>query len=103
MVSSPVPLGTMKAKRMLPGGTMSSPIRERILGAAMETFMEHGVAAAATLEIATRAKVSKRELYAIVGNKQEMLAECIAGPGRGMRLPEGFPPLTATPSLRAAA
>jgi AcrR family transcriptional regulator len=81
---------------------MSSPIRERILGAAMETFMEHGFAAATTLEIATRAKVSKRELYAIVGNKQEMLAACIAGRGRRMRLPEGFPALTDTASLRSA-
>jgi AcrR family transcriptional regulator len=35
--------------------------------------MERGYAMASTLEIATRARVSKRELYALVGNKQEML------------------------------
>src|SRR5258707_3148817 len=77
-------------------------VRERILGAAMETFMEHGFAAATTLEIATRAKVSKRELYSIVGNKQEMLAACIAGRGRRLRLPEGFPAPTDTARLRSA-
>jgi AcrR family transcriptional regulator len=88
---------------MVPGSTMSSdPARERILGAAMRTFMEHGFAAATTLEIATRAKVSKRELYALVGNKQEMLAACVAERGRRMRLPEGYPEPTDSASLRAA-
>jgi AcrR family transcriptional regulator len=77
-------------------------VRARILAAAMGTFLEHGFAAATTLEIATRAKVSKRELYAVVGNKQEMLAACIAGRGRRMRLPEGFPSPTDTASLRSA-
>jgi AcrR family transcriptional regulator len=47
--------------------------RERILQAAFAVFMERGYAMASTLEIATRARVSKRELYALVGNKQEML------------------------------
>jgi len=51
--------------------------RGRILHAAMDTFREHGFAAATTLDIATRARVSKRELYALVGNKQEMLIACI--------------------------
>jgi AcrR family transcriptional regulator len=67
------------------------PVRDRILSAAMRTFVEHGYAAATTLEIATRAKVSKRELYALVGNKEQMLAACVAGRGRRMRLPEAFP------------
>lgn len=65
--------------------------RHRILGAAMQTFMEHGFAAATTLEIATRARVSKRELYALVGNKEKMLAECVAMRGSRMRLPDAFP------------
>src|SRR5215813_8988447 len=67
------------------------PVRDRILNAAMRTFTEHGFGAATTLEIATRAKVSKRELYALVGNKEQMLAACVGGRGRSMRLPEGFP------------
>src|SRR3569833_2464763 len=66
-------------------------VRGRILDAAFAAFMENGYAAASTLEIATRARVSKRELYALVGNKQEMLIACInarASRGRG---PAGGP------------
>ena len=71
---------------------MSSPpdARDRILQAAMQLFMERGFAETTTLEIATRARVSKRELYALVGNKDEMLALCVARRGGRMRLPEGF-------------
>src|SRR5215475_1228379 len=77
------------------------PVRDRILGAAMRTFVEHGYAAATTLEIATRAKVSKRELYALVGNKEQMLAACVAGRGRRMRLPKAFPPPADMASLES--
>jgi AcrR family transcriptional regulator len=66
-------------------------VRERILRAAMEAFMEHGYTETSTLEIATRAKVSKRELYALFGNKQAMLAACIADRSRRMRLPVEIP------------
>ena len=76
--------------------------RTRILHAAMETFHEHGFAAATTLEIATRARVSKRELYALVGNKEQMLATCISERGRRMRLPEDFPEPTDRATLRRA-
>lgn len=79
-----------------------SPARERILGAAMALFMERGFAQATTLEIATRAQVSKRELYALVGNKEAMLATCVAERGNRMRLPEGFPAPTDRASLHAA-
>ena len=68
------------------------PARERILHAAMEAFMELGYAEASTLEIATRAQVSKRELYALFGNKQAMLAACIADRAGRMRLPTELPP-----------
>jgi AcrR family transcriptional regulator len=61
--------------------------RGRILHAAMETFREHGFAAATTLEIATRARVSKRELYALVGNKQEMLVACITERAERLQAP----------------
>jgi AcrR family transcriptional regulator len=77
-------------------------VRDRILTAAMQTFTEHGFAAATTLQIATRAKVSKRELYALVGNKEQMLAACVAGRGRRMRLPEGFPAPVDVASLESA-
>ena len=85
-----------------PAQTGHDAVRDRILTAAMRTFMEHGFAAATTLEIATRAKVSKRELYALVGNKEQMLAACVAGRGRRMRLPEGFPAPTDRAALEAA-
>src|SRR4029453_5426865 len=78
------------------------PVRDRILSAAMRTFMEHGFAAATTLEIATRAKGSKRELYALVGNKEQMLAACVAGRGRRRGLPEGFPGPADIASLESA-
>ena len=93
----------MRTKPKVPTGTMSSPPpRERILAAAMEAFMEHGFADATTLDIATRARVSKRELYALVGNKEEMLAACVAERGRRMRLPEGSPAPGDRASLESA-
>jgi AcrR family transcriptional regulator len=52
--------------------------RSRILAAAFGLFMEKGYTGVSTLEIATRARVSKRDLYALVGNKQEVLRACIA-------------------------
>jgi AcrR family transcriptional regulator len=52
-------------------------VRGRILEAAFAAFTKSGYAATSTLEIATRARVSKRELYALVGKKQEMLMACI--------------------------
>jgi AcrR family transcriptional regulator len=66
--------------------------RERILHAAMEAFVELGYTEASTLNIATRAQVSKRELYALFGNKQAMLAACIADRAGRMRLPTDLPP-----------
>ncbi len=48
-------------------------MRERILKAAFAAFTRSGYATTSTLEIATRAQVSKRELYALVGNKEQML------------------------------
>ena len=67
------------------------PARERILHAAMESFMELGYTEASTLRIATRAQVSKRELYALFGSKQTMLAACIADRAGRMRLPAELP------------
>ena len=51
----------------------AAAVRERILTAAFEAFRERGYAATSTLEIATRAHVSKRDLYALVGDKHKML------------------------------
>jgi AcrR family transcriptional regulator len=68
-----------------------APARERILEAAFTTFMQHGYAATSTLEIASRARVSKRELYALVGTKHEMLAACIAERARRLQVPADLP------------
>jgi AcrR family transcriptional regulator len=51
--------------------------RARIIGAAFQAFMEKGYAGTSTLEIATRAKISKRDLYANFPNKQAILLACI--------------------------
>ena len=67
------------------------PVRERILCAAMETFIEKGYAGASTLAIARRARVSKRELYALFGSKQAMLAACIADRAQRMGVPGALP------------
>jgi len=45
-------------------GSDETGVRARILEAAFAAFMEKGYATTSTLEIATRARVSKRELYA---------------------------------------
>src|SRR4051794_37159396 len=66
-------------------------VRERILGAAFSAFMEAGYAATSTLEIATRARVSKRELYALVGNKEQMLEACVRERATRLRAPADVP------------
>jgi len=68
-------------------------VRERILEAAFAAFMERGYANASTLEIATRARVSKRELYALVGNKQKMLIACITERAGRFDVPTDLPVL----------
>jgi len=67
--------------------------REHILEAAFAAFMKNGYAATSTLEIATRARVSKRELYVLVGNKQEMLIACISERARRLNVPANLPVL----------
>jgi len=65
--------------------------RERILDAAFAAFMKSGYATTSTLEIATRARVSKRELYAVVGNKQEILIACISARATRLQVPADLP------------
>lgn len=93
-----VPYGTkFKEKDVATGsdtpqeGTEAVPARARILDAAFAAFGAQGYAGTSMLEIATRAKVSKRELYALVGNKQDMLAACITERTGRMRPPAGMP------------
>ena len=72
-------------------GDDETAVRKRILEAAFAAFMKSGYAAASTLEIATRARVSKRELYAVVGNKQEMLIASISERAKRFSVPANLP------------
>jgi AcrR family transcriptional regulator len=74
-----------------PEGDHDATVRERILDAAFGAFMERGYAATSTLEIATRARVSKRELYVLVGNKQEILVAAISERAKRLHVPAEFP------------
>jgi AcrR family transcriptional regulator len=65
--------------------------RDRILEAAFAAFRENGYFQTSTLEIATRARVSKRELYALVGDKQKILVACITERAGRMRPPADVP------------
>src|SRR5882724_8333174 len=78
------------SKRRQEGGDETA-VRERILEAAFAAFMKSGYATTSTLEIATRARVSKRELYALVGNKQEMLIACISESAKRLDVPADLP------------
>ncbi|HEY7665983.1 MAG TPA: TetR/AcrR family transcriptional regulator [Xanthobacteraceae bacterium] len=74
--------------RLRPGAEGSGdPTRERVLAAAFAVFRKRGFSDATTLEIARRAQVSKRELYALFGSKQAMLAACIRARASRMRQP----------------
>ena len=83
---------TTKAKRVQKSDDETA-VRKRILDAAFAAFMKSGYATASMLEIATRARVSKRELYALVGNKEEMLIACISRRAKRLRVPEDLPVL----------
>jgi AcrR family transcriptional regulator len=75
----------------------ANAVADRILSAAWAVFVEEGYAGASTLRIATRAKVSKRELYTLFGNKLGILRACIATRARRMQPPEP-PPTPSDPS-----
>ncbi len=77
-----------KAKSDTAGDT---PVRRRILEAAFCAFKERGFAETSTLEIATRARASKRELYALFGSKQDMLIACIRDRAKRFELPAELP------------
>jgi AcrR family transcriptional regulator len=65
----------------------AGPIRERILNAAFSLFAESGFSTTSMLDIVTRARVSKRDLYALFQNKHAVLAACIDERAGRMRRP----------------
>jgi AcrR family transcriptional regulator len=70
-----------------PADSTHPPQRSRIIEAAFGLLIERGYAGASTREIARRARVSKRELYELFGNKQGILAAMISGRTARMRSP----------------
>ena len=80
------------SKRRQKGGEEAA-VRERILRAAFAAFKKSGYATTSMLEIATRARVSKRELYALVGNKHEMLIASISERAKRLAVPADLPVL----------
>src|SRR5205085_2726797 len=66
-------------------------VRERVLRVALQAFYEKGYAGASTLLIATRAKVSKRDLYAMFPSKAAILVACINSRCQKMGMPAGLP------------
>jgi AcrR family transcriptional regulator len=71
--------------------TADDELPDRIIGAAFGAFMSKGYANTSMLEIATRAKVSKRDLYASFRSKSEVLLACIVSRAARMRLPSDLP------------
>ena len=66
---------------------VSGAIRERVLKAAFTLFRENGFSGTSMLDIVTRARVSKRDLYAFFNNKHAVLAACISERAQQMRRP----------------
>jgi AcrR family transcriptional regulator len=81
----------MRQKSVIRDAAVENPMHARILGAAFKAFVEDGYAGTSTLDIATRAKVSKRDLYANFGSKHEMLVACIKSRAERMRLLPDLP------------
>jgi len=93
---------TKKSAKAVPPGSGYSPVRARILEAAFSAFAEHGFADTSTLEIATRARASKRELYAEFGSKQDMLVACIRQRAERLKLPVDLPDIADRATLEQA-
>lgn len=77
---------------VVPKASPDMPARQRILRAAFTLFMNQGYQRTSTLHIATRAKVSKRELYALFDDKHAMLVACIKEHAEQMRMPLSLSP-----------
>ena len=80
------------------------PMRQRIILSASRAFAENGYAGTGTREIAARARVSKRELYALFGDKRALLTACVMTRVERIRPPTDLLPVEgAAHSLTRAA
>ena len=84
-------MAVKKTVKPVRSGTAEPSVRGRILSAAFSAFTERGFAETSTLEIATRARASKRELYALFGSKQDMLIACISERAGRLAMPADLP------------
>ena len=89
---SQVKMSKIKKTKPAPNPTSQNtyparPIRERMLHAAFSLFAEAGFSTTSMLDIVTRARVSKRDLYALFQNKHAVLAACIHERAGRMRRP----------------
>src|SRR5246127_2049787 len=75
------PLAHVQSKQV------SSSIRQRVLKAAFSLSVEQGFSSTSMLDIVTRARVSKRDLYALFNNKHAVLAAGISERTQRMRRP----------------
>src|SRR5580704_8362933 len=66
---------------------VSTSIRDRVLRAAFTLFSQNGFSSTSMLDIVTRARISKRDLYALFNNKHAVLAACISERAQQMRRP----------------
>jgi AcrR family transcriptional regulator len=78
-------------KATRPEPAVENALCGRIISAAFEAFMAKGYANTSMHEIATHAKVSKRDLYANFPNKQTLLLTCISNRAARMRLAPDLP------------
>jgi AcrR family transcriptional regulator len=92
---------TKKRSQALAQPEADSPAADRIIGAAFSAFMKKGYTETSMLEIATRARLSKRDLYAAFRSKQAVLLACITQRAERMRLPADLPEPTSRATLAA--
>jgi AcrR family transcriptional regulator len=78
-----------KSARLVPADPSSA--RARIIYAAFGAFLERGFSNVSMLEIATRARVSKRDLYAEFESKSALLNYCITHRAQRIKLPADLP------------
>jgi AcrR family transcriptional regulator len=93
---------TKRSVRLPAAPQGENPVRARILEAAFSAFTQRGFADTSTLEIATRARASKRELYAEFHSKQDMLVACIRARAERLKLPVDLPDIGDRANLERA-
>jgi AcrR family transcriptional regulator len=74
-----------------PTSAEDDSLRQRVLGAAFAALLDKGYARMSMLDVASRARISKRDLYAMCSGKPAILRELVSERARRMRLPLELP------------